>query len=197
MALVTQTIAADQLYVPYERPPQALTLWSAIPRGIFTLSSNAGLTTKPINDDFTVIINGTLPPNYGYVFESIHFSIQQDVAGSWGATVLLNLQNFFRGLPVGINANLVFPFVNTDRSGTTSCIAFNSGSSGVGTSDVPTFPLVAPEGTSGVLTSFSGFNNQNPASSGGTLHYWLSFWQFDLEQIRKYPINSPLPVQAR
>lgn len=194
MALVTQNATARSVYVPYERPPDVQTLWTAIPRGLFSLvQSSVALTTKPVNDDFLLNIAGTLPPNFGYVFESTHFSIAQNVASDWGDSVLLNLQNFFRGDGNnGLNANIVSGFFETDRATTTKCLDRT-----ISSTPYPTFPMIAPQGSGGILTNFSGFNNQNPASSGGTFQYWLSFWQFDLEQIRKYPINSPIPVQAR
>ncbi len=194
MALVTQAVNATQLYVPYERPPQNQTLWSAIPRGLFSLVQSAVvLTTKPINDDFVLNISGTLPPNYGYVLESLHFSLAQNVAADWADTCLLNIQNFFRAEGGnGMNANIISATAVADRASTTRAITRTETST-----PYPTAPMVAPEGSSGVLTVFSAYNDQNPASVVGTFNYWLSFWQFDLEQIRKYPINSPLPVQAR
>lgn len=196
MALDLQNIFATPVYIPYERPPDSVALWTAIPRGLFSFVVSAALDAKAIGDEALVSILGTLPPNFAYVMEGAHWNIVQNRAFDWEDRVNLNLQNFFRS-PVNTGVALTANYAhgsqtNAQNSQTRSIISSNN------TEPWPSFPMVAPDGTSGVAINFSGWNNDTVnATTVGTINFWISFWQFDLEQIRKYPINSPLPVQAR
>lgn len=197
MALVLQQEQFVRSYIPYERPPDPVALWTAIPRGLLQLTISAALDAKPVNDDALLTMLATLPPNFAYILADIHLSLVQNRATDWNDTVNLNLQNFFRKGVVGLNGNYMMAFdVNAQDSNT---IVMHQGSSraGQGASKLPHFPLVALEGSSGVLINFSAWNNLDTVSAVGTIDAYMTFWEFDLEQIRKFPINSPLPVQAR
>lgn len=187
-------------YVPYERPPQNVTLWSAIPRGLQSfIAANVQLDLKPINDDFILELKATLPPGFGYVFSACQFHISQNLASAWDNSCNLNLQNFYRAsqnLSGALNGNYLSGFQTADLTDTTKTMTRSGGSNTDGkSSDWPTFPLVSQG--NGVLINFSAQNGDNAAAAAGTVNFYISFWQFDLEQIRKYPINSPFPVHMR
>ncbi len=192
MALVTVALGLIPTYTPFERPPQPVTLWSAIPRGLqsFTLPQTA-LTAKPVNDDELITLTATLPPNYGYVFADSALHITQDRAIDWDAFYTINLQNFYRAplsqsVAMSITANL--PFLDS---------GFGTVRAGADKSSAFSYPIIGSPGTSGVLLTLQATNGNNTVAVAGTLTAVVSFWQFDLEQVRKYPINSPTPVNAR
>jgi len=202
MALDIQTVTPVVIYTPYERPPQAQTLWTAIPRGMHSVVASVELDAKAINDDALLTIQHTLPGSYAYVMESLYFGIVQNRALDWGDRVNLNIQNFFRGttgLMVALTANYVTGFVRTNQDDTTRVTSSAGGGAATdpqGHTGFPTFPLIDTNFT-GVQINFSAWNNNNTASTAGILDFYINFWQFDLEQVRKFPINSPLPVQLR
>lgn len=197
MALDIQTIAMTGSYVPYERPPQDLTLWSAIPRGLqsFIVDTQV-LDAKALNDDALLDLTATLPPNFGYVMNDLNFSLAQNRAADWDPILTLNLQNFYRAdvnLSVGMSHIWLSQLLLSDGFfGTRRSIATTSNSL-----PWPTFPIIGSEGTSGVLVNINASNGNDTAAITGTVNCYISFWQFDLEQIRKYPINSPIPTHAR
>lgn len=197
MALVIQQEQFVQSYIPYERPPDNIALWSAIPRGMVQFTISAALDAKPVNDDALLSMLATLPPNFGYVLADIHLSLIQNRAQDWNDTVTLNLQNFFRKGVAGLTGNYMFAFDVSAQDNNTIVMHQGSSRAGQGASKLPHFPLVAFEGTSGVLINFQAWNNLDTVSTIGLIESYITFWQFDLEQIRKYPINSPLPVQLR
>ncbi len=186
MALVIQTINAVESYVPYERPPQPVALWTAIPRGVvsFIVDSQV-LDLKPINDTFQLNIAATLPPQFGYVMVDCNFTLQAaSNLAVFDNSVNLNLQNFYRApqsLSLALQGNWRQDFFITNLNSQLRVMQQ--------TQEWPKEVLVAP-GTSGVLTNFTSTNQDAAATVAGTVNYYISFWQFDLEQIRKFPINS-------
>lgn len=195
MALVVQTIFPVRAYTPYERPPDNVALWTAIPRGMVSFTAFEAVDAKDIADKALISIPWVLPPNFGYIMESLHFTLTQNRATDWGNSLNLNLQNFAEWGVVGLNANFRRQFeLNTQDNNTrTSCDLGGDDAS----SKWPTYPIVgtAPAGAS---LSFNAFNNSTAfASTAGSCHFYCRFWEFDLEQARKFPINSPLPVQSR
>jgi len=192
MALDIQTIAMTSGYVPYERPPQNLTLWSAIPRGLqsFIVATEI-LDAKALNDDAILQLTATLPPNFGYVMQDLQVNLAQDRMFDWDNECNLNLQNFFRAPQVlsgalSINWRQDFFSVGQDESQRSLVLA----------QPWPSFPIIGV-GATGAQVLVSMYNNNNAAALVGTVNAYLSLWVFDLEQIRKYPINSPVPTHAR
>lgn len=193
MALVIQNVAMTSSYVPYERPPQTLTLWSAIPRGLQSfIVANEALDLIAVGDGALLNLQATLPPNFGYVMQDLNLTLAQDSAGTgWTASMSLNLQFFYRapGILAAVAGNWPQEMISTSQDSSTRQLRVRT--------PWPSFPIIGAPGTSGVLVNISTFNNAGNAVAAGVINAWISFWQFDLEQIRKYPINSPIPVQAR
>ncbi len=178
-------------YVPYERPPEAFTLWSAIPRGLqsFIVDVQA-LDAKALNDEALLNLTASLPANFGYVMQDLNFTIAQDLAENWSTVYNLNLQNFYRssGALVATNGNWVQNFVAAAQDLSTRA--------SVQIQPWPAFPMIGQDGGS-IAIVISAFNNVAAAAAIGTVNAQISFWQFDLEQIRKFPINSPVPTHNR
>lgn len=195
MALDIQTIAMTGSYLPYERPPQPLTLWSAIPRGLQSFVVDGQLLdVKALNDEALLNLTATLPPNFGYVLMDMQVTIAQNRAFDWTNELLLNLQNFYRApedlsLALSLNWGEDFPVGGQD-------LTTRSGGAR-GQLQGPAFPIIGTPGTTGVLINISMFNNVANATTAGTVNAYIAFWVFDLEQVRKYPINSPIPTNRR
>jgi len=193
MALDIQTIAMTPQYQPYERPPDTLTLWSAIPRGLATfLVDTQALDAKALNDEALLQLQGTLAPNFGYVMADCNVTIAQNLAENWSTFINLNLQNFYRAgetLALGLAANWVQDFLGAAQDTSTRSLSVRQ--------PWPTYPIIGTAKTSGILINISTFNNVAAAATAGTVNAYISFWQFDLEQIRKFPINTPIPTHSR
>lgn len=190
MAVVSQIINMTPLYVPYERPPQNLTLWSAIPRGLQSfIVESAGIEIKPINDDIILSLRATLPQNFGYVLQDVMFNIASASSFAWSSIMSLNLQSYFRGIGDGggLSSTWAGELELDDGLGSNSRSSFWH--------DLPTFPMIGTD--SGIAVNLTAVNGADPAAGVGVVNCFISFWQFDLEQIRKYPINSPIPTQSR
>ncbi len=192
MALVIQTKSLEGSYVPYERPPDPIALWSAIPRGLQSFTTSSVLDAIAVNDDALLQLTATLPPNFAYVMQSCSLTLSQAGGSAWAAKCNLNLQNFYRA-PVDIAIALTGNWIQNMESGaqdnSTRVLSLEQ--------PWPSFPLIGVNGTSGILIVLSTFNNAQVARAVGTIECFMSFWQFDLEQVRKFAINSPLPTHSR
>lgn len=192
MANVAVAIAMDPTYLAYERPPDLSALWTAIPRGLrgFVVETGA-LAAKPVGDTQTLNLSATLPGNFAYVFAEIALTVRQDVMLNWSSEYSLNLQNFYQGGHLGLAMNYQFDFTPfgllTDGRG----VGHNA------IDQTPRSPMWAPRGTSGILIDISAFNPNGDVGAAGTVNAYISFWEFDLEQVRKFPINSPIPTHSR
>lgn len=192
MANVAVAIAMEPTYIAYERPPDQQALWSAIPRGLRGFVVETGtLTAKPLNDTETIVLSGTLPGNFAYVFAEIGLTLRQDTMSDWDSEYTLNLQNYYQGGHLGLSGNWNFDLAIF------GLIGDGRGAGHTATDPVPRAPMWAPRGTSGILIAISSFNSANPAAALGTIDCYINFWEFDLEQIRKYPINAPFPTHSR
>jgi len=193
MALVIQTEQYKTVFTPFERPPQPLTLWTAIPRGLVSLIIDTQLLdVKPVNDDALLNMEAILDPNFGYVMADLNLTITQDRATDWFNIVNLNLQNFYRApvnISIGLAGNWPFSFKQSSLGNVDRAIAIDN--------PLPSFPMIAGPNTTGIRIIFSAWNPSNTVSTAGVVNSFMSWWQFDLEQIRKFPINSPIPVHSR
>lgn len=193
MALVIQNLAMTPSYVPYERPPQPITLWSAIPRGLQSfIVRTQQIDIKPVNDDFQLNLTALLSPNFGYVMADANFSFAGARAVDWEAECNLNLQFFYRA-----NQTLSFGLAGNWRQSMLISSLFTDSRAMVIDHPFPSFPMIGSEGSTGIQIVLSAWNGNNTAAPIGVVNAFLSFWEFDLEQVRKYPINSPIPTHAR
>ena len=60
-----------------------------------------------------------------------------------------------------------------------------------------TGPMVSAPGLTGIAWFMSAVNTTAPAQGAGTLNAFISFYEFDREQVRKFPLNTPVPVRSR
>ncbi len=193
MVLQIQNTPLTGSFVPYERPPQPYTLWSAIPRGLQSfIAANATLEAITGGNELLLNLTATLPPNFAYVMADMNLTIAQSLGSQWANECNLNLQNFYRttlDLAVALASDWPEQMLNVAQDLTTRNMRLNN--------PLPSFPIIGAEGTTGVQVNLSYFNNAGNAATAGTINAYCSFWQFDLEQVRKFPINSPQPTHAR
>jgi len=194
MALDIQTVAlVNPESVPFERPTNPVALWTPIPRALFTFHISIQLDAKAATDTALLNLDATFPPGFAYIFADLNLTIRQDRAFEWSLIANLNLQNFFRAHRdvVALNGNYTVGMASSAIDGSQLTLQQSSF-----TNPWPKMIMVPTEGTVGILTRFTAWNaNATNAAAVGTIDYWISMYQYDLEQIRKFPINTLLPVR--
>lgn len=190
MAVVADTIAMVPTYLPYERFPDPQMLWSAVPRGLRGfIVDDVAISAKPNGDQQTLLLTGTMPIGFAYVFSEINLMVDQDVAAAWSDRYSVTLTGFHQGVlemswKFAFAVQGIFPQVrkaNADLS----------------TDQLPRAPMWSRVAGSGIGIKIQSFNSGVPVGTAGTCSAYISFWEFDLEQARKFPLNSPMPVHIR
>lgn len=190
MANVATTIEMDPTYRPFERPPDPQALWSVVPRGLrgFVVPFSI-IDAKPVNDTQTLTLNGQLPPNYAYIFAAIGMRIAQDRLRDWTDVYTMNLQSWYEGRTA---ISMSWNFSRGD-----SGLVINESTNESPLRTVPNQPMWAPATSSGIQIIISTFNDAATVAGAGNVSFFMNFWEFDLEQVRKFPINTPFPTHSR
>jgi len=182
-------------YRPFERLPDPAMLWTAVPRGLRGFIVNTALLDlKPINDQQLLTLSATLPNGFAYVFAGVHLGIAQNRAGDWNDNYTLNLQNWYQG-ELALSSSWIMPWLDGLVGGTGPPVEKNTSAHSM--DSLPKAPMYAPTGVAGILISIQAENQQATAATAGTVNAYINFWEFDLEQARKFPINAPIPTHSR
>lgn len=188
MAIVNTTFNMGGTYAPFERPPDNVALWSTIPRGLRGFATlNGSLDAKPVNDSQVLTFLATLPARFGYVFSEIQLRISQNRADDWIKSYQLNLQNYYQGNSISMSWMQALE---------TTPLGSELGSQNQALDALPRGVMWAPSGA-GIEIQIIARNITATVAAAGTVACYINFWEFDLEQIRKFPINTPMPVSAR
>lgn len=169
-------------------------LTNSVPRGLLRFEFDGALTAKPINDDLQVNITGSLPPNFAYIVCSMSYQLQNDRAADFEANLRLRI---FNGIPNGTNGNeqiAVFPMDAFTRfpDDPQRVMSYTRG------------PLrnwfpnpLYPKQTQAMSFTAQVANGNNTAAAAGTQLFHMAFYQYDLNQAIRFPLNSPIPVGIR
>jgi len=197
VALVTSTLVLTRNYSPFEGMDEATRMRTSIPRGLLRFVSTTAVAAKPVNDDLLVVGTGSLPPGFAYVISSMSWQIIVDRAADFHSTAFFRI---FNGLPNGEVPNeQVSMFDFTDQSPTTA-IKPNSRileySRGCLREWYPQ-PLVQTKGAAGMSFTVQAFNANNTVQAAGTQFFNCAFYQYELNQAVRFPLNSPIPMGIR
>ncbi len=197
MALVTQNITPVRLFSPFEGMSEAQRLVTSVPRGMVRFFSDEALDAKPINDDLVVNITGSLPPAFAYVLSSLSYQLTDDRAEDFTAVTRFRI---FNGLPNGIPGNEQVATFNLTSFAPGALIStpqrFLDFSLGSVREWFPQ-PLVRTQGATGISFTLQLGNGNNTAAAAGTQFFNCAFYQYELNQAVRFPLNSPFPVGIR
>ncbi len=193
MAVVTDNLAYDSTYQPFETPPQASTLFSLVPRGVRRFFFASDISAKPINDQLDVFLTATLPVNFAYLMRSFNLRFTGDTASDLGNRCEMRLSNHIPGQEVGTVEVVQCPLnLFTPATAAPSRVAV------VGAGVVSMFagPIWAVHG--GSITFRAAFTNVAATAALAafcTTH--CEFYEYDLTQAQRYYINTPIPTISR
>lgn len=194
MAVVTQTVTPAVSYSPFEGMPEAQRMVSSVPRGIIRYASVDAVDAKPVNDDIRINVVGLLPAGFAYVLSSFSWKIIVDRAADFDDSVIFNLTN---GIPNGIppvtqDAACAFrlqdTFFNVRRVVDQSLGSLR---------EMFPQPLVKTVGATTMSFTITASNGNNTVQAAGTQSFHMAFYQYELNQAVRFPLNSPVPVGIR
>jgi len=197
MALVTQDVGPVRSYSPFEGMSEAQRLVTAVPRGLLRFFSDTALDAKPVNDDLVVNITASLPPGFAYVLSSLSYVLAVDRAADFDEFARFRI---FNGLPDGDAGNeQVAAFgLSLYIPGQAIAIAQRILNYSGGTPrDWFPQPLVRTKGALGMSFTLQLGNGENTVQAAGTQFFNCAFYQYELNQAVRFPLNFPLPVGIR
>ncbi len=197
MALVTQDVTPTRSYTPFEGMSERQRLSNSVPRGLLRFFSNEAVDAKPVNDDIRLSITGSLPPNFAYVISALSFIIEVDTATDWTSFCRFRI---FNGIPNGPPSNEQVARFNFSFNSMGVAIMPNSRilefSAGSLREWFPQ-PIVRSAGAAGLSFTLLAGNGANAVQAAGAMFFNLSFYQYELNQAVRYPLNAPIPVGIR
>ncbi len=195
MAIVSQLVIPQRTYSPFEGMSEAQRLVTAVPRGIIRFFSDEALEAKPVNDDMQLQFTCALPGGFAYVMSALNFTIQVSTADEWEGVCRGMI---FNGIPGGTPNNQqvsIFTFADLVSSPGTreKILDFSRGS----VREWYPQPLVRTEGGTGHSFILEASNGNNNVQAAGTMFFNASFYQYELNQAVRFPLNFPIPVGIR
>ncbi len=196
MAVVTQTLSPIRTYSPFEGLSEAKRLWSAVPRGLIRFDQETSLTAKPVNDSYDLQITCSLPGGFAYLMSGLSFRIIVDTATDFDAVASFRL---FNGLPNVIPGNTQFATFamanvpNTVALDPTRVLNYDLG-------DLKTWfpgPFARTEEAAGLSVLLNYHNSAAAVQAAGSLFFHFQVYQYELNQLVRFPLNFPLPVGPR
>jgi len=198
MAVVTQTVTPSRSYTPFEGPSEAQRNWSSIPRGMTrfnNLGPTVALQAKPVNDSIDLQFTCSLPAGFAYVFSYLSFELQVDTASDWDVFCTCTIFNGIPGGPAGSfpRAVCAMPLVPDIVANDPRRILDYSLGDVSEWFHTPTIGQGA-----GASTFLLNYHNSAAAvQAAGVIRFHAGFYQYELNQAVRFPLNYPLPVGQR
>ncbi len=198
MAVVTQVIAPARSYSPFEGMSEAQRLASAVPRGLIRFDTVVGqtITAKPINDSYDLQVTCSLPDGFAYILSGLSFQVAVDTISDYDDTCQGRI---FNGLPTAAPGGAEHAiFDMTEVASTVALRPMRILSYGRGT--LATWfhhPFTRNLAGTGLSFLINYHNSAAPAAATGLVSFHLSIYQYELNQLVRFPLNYPTPVGSR
>lgn len=195
MAVVSSVFTPTRSYSPFEGMGEAQRLVTAVPRGMIRFNLAQTLPAKPVNDSQNMQVTASLPAGFAYVFSYCTFEIQVDTASDWDSVCRVTMFNGMPGGPSGTFSRTVANMnssPNTVAADPSRIMDYSLGNLAWAFHT----PTVGQGG--GASTFLINYENSAAAvQAAGTVRYNSGFYQYELNQAVRFPLNFPLPVGVR
>jgi len=176
---------------------EAQRLTNSVPRGMVRFEShNIALAAKPVNDQIVVNITGSLPDNFAYILSALSYQIAVDTASDWDAVAKFRI---FNGIPNVPPANEIWSVYNFELVPVQSAavdqriLGYEFGSP----RDWFPNPIWRNTLADGLSFTLNTGNGAAAVGAAGLMFFNCAFYQYDLTQAVRYPLNAPFPVGVR
>ncbi len=198
MALVNDSFVPTITRTVFLKPRDMVRELTPIPRALLNFSvAAAAVTLKAMNDTYRADVSIVLPFQFAYRLMELTQTINQDIANDYASVPFLAVLNGIRRIPQGTTVRFPWNLVDTFQ---------------VGAADPPVEanmirPMDGSVRPTGILQSivprvsptinFHTFNINTAAAAAGTLDFFASFLEYDLEQVERYPVHYPILTYDR
>ncbi len=196
MALVSDQLVSAFTRTPFIKPPDLLREWTSIPRALVNFDILDGtISAKPVNDQQELLIAVDLPVEFAYRLVTVNVALFQDVANNWVDRAGFEITNAVRGLQLG----------NTQQWAMTIDSLRDVPGFGGAIEEmwiarfehvIPTDILQSRDGIGAVIV-FKASNVSAAVGGAGTVNFFCTFLEYDIEQAQRFPVHLPIMTYSR
>ena len=193
MAVVQDQFIATLLRTPFLKPPDMQRMFTAMPRALVQFHVITGtLSAKPVNDSQELQVIMDLPIEFAYRMVDGILTINQDVANDWENTGYLEVTNAIRGMPPGqVNRHLI---TATDTVRFSPAVAQQLSV----VDKLPTYIMQSNrQGVAAGGPDWRMINLNAGVGAAGTIEFYATFFEYDIEQVQMFPVHFPTLTYAR
>lgn len=151
------------------------------------------LAAKPVNDTILLRINFDLLPNRAYVFNEMQLTLfDLDTASDWDTVAQLFFENHGRAM-AGVRLRMPIQMVLMGNNGVDKQIL----GSRVLAGELPRTPIVASDSSNVLNFNISLQNTAAAVAAAAVVSFFISFFEFDLDQVQFFPVNVSPSVSTR
>ncbi len=186
MAVVTDSLVATLSRTTIVRAPDYIRELTAWPRAVTNFAIlNGVLSAKPLNDQQTLLVSIVLPPSFAYKLVDFNASALQDVANDWDAFGMIEITNGYRQIEAGATQRHSIQIDKPNRGANAE--AWIARPPVVEALPRYVIQAVAP-GISPVIV-FRVTNSTAAAGAAGTTNFLAAFYEYDIEQVQRFPMH--------
>jgi len=198
VAIVADFLLATLSRTVFVKPPDPIRNLTAMPRAIVNYNIlNGVVSAKPLNDQAELTISFLLDPTFAYKMVDMSISLSQDRANDWANRAYFEFTNAIRNLEQGATERhvVVLEDLNQIPGSTEMWIARTAA-----THNLPRYVIQVPPGAAAGTSPVTTFkaNNQNVAAAlAGTVNFYVTFFEYEIEQAEQFPLHWPTQVYER
>lgn len=191
MAVVLDVVVAAFTRTPFIKIPDLNRELTAMPRSIVNFQvTSAAISLKPVGDTQELNVSIVLPTEFAYRLVALNGFLQQNRAQVWIDRGYLEITNGPRGLALGATQEWPVQLELTGRIPSfTNAVIFRL-------LDAPTDILQSDKAVAPTIV-FKAVNIDNTAASAGVLNFMVTFLEYDIEQVQRFPVHWPTLTYAR
>jgi len=187
MAVVTVAVVDSAPFATkWEMPNNYQGIRSPIPRGLITYQGSDAIATLSAGDETSYQLSTVMPPGFAYLPRNISLHFQSD-----------DLVNNF-----GLNGLMIYNFVGQLSNARRPTYNLTSSGEAIGLAVIARKVWVPGTGTGKLLLTggdsivFQLSDMDSGGSTAGSLAYYIEYYVFDIDQVDKWEVNTPIPVIA-
>jgi len=195
MAVVLDSLNATLTRTVFVKPPDLVRQFTPLPRAIVNFNIlNGVISAKPVNDQQELIIGVTLDGDFAYRMVDFTCSLLQDVANDWNPRGYLELTNALRNLQLGATQRHVLVLEDAIEIPTPVEMWIATERAGLPRYVIQTpsaFPSASP------VITFKATNQSAAVGVAGTVNFFMTFLEYDIEQAEYFALHYPTMVLER
>jgi len=182
MAVVTVSVTdSAPVATKWEMPPNYEGLRSPIPRGLITYAGTDAIATLTAGDETTYQLSLVMPPGFAYLPKMIQVLYRSD-----------DLDANFNNLALGFYLRAIdkgTPHFSLQSPGE---IIRNALDANIVWAPLPVTPKLVLQASDSMGIQCADM--APGGSSAGDMFYFMQFYVFDVDQVDKWEVNTPIPI---